>query len=75
VIPTIGGEVTRLAPAGRDPHFSPGGRWIAYWTGTIDTSIVTGSGGGEFYIPLGGRPGTAYRGGPCGSNEPCLECR
>jgi hypothetical protein len=50
VIPTIGGEVTRLAPAGRDPHFSPGGRWIAYWTGTIDTSIVTGSGGGELYI-------------------------
>jgi DNA-binding winged helix-turn-helix (wHTH) protein len=50
VIPTIGGQATRLAPAGRNPRFSPDGRWITYWTGTYDSSIVTGNGGGELYI-------------------------
>src|SRR5205814_3722408 len=50
VIPTIGGEVTRLAAAGRDPRFSPDGRWIAYWVGDYDTSIVTGGGGGQIYV-------------------------
>jgi eukaryotic-like serine/threonine-protein kinase len=50
VVPTIGGQATRLAPAGRNPHFSPDGRWIAYWSGGYSSSIVTGSGGGELYI-------------------------
>jgi Tol biopolymer transport system component/DNA-binding winged helix-turn-helix (wHTH) protein len=50
VIPTIGGQATRVASAGRNPHFSPDGRWIVYWTGINDTSIVTGSAGGELSI-------------------------
>jgi Tol biopolymer transport system component/DNA-binding winged helix-turn-helix (wHTH) protein len=29
-----GGEVTRVAPLGRRPRFSPDGKWIAYWIGT-----------------------------------------
>ncbi len=57
VVSTIGGEVTRVAPAGRNPHFSPDGRWIAYWTGINNTSIVTGSAGGELYVlPANGGP-------------------
>jgi eukaryotic-like serine/threonine-protein kinase len=58
VIPTIGGQATRLASGGRDPHFSPDGRWIVYWTGIYGSSIVTGSGGGELYIipANGGQP-------------------
>jgi Tol biopolymer transport system component/DNA-binding winged helix-turn-helix (wHTH) protein len=50
VIPTIGGQATRVASAGRNPQFSPDGRWIVYWTGINDTSIVTGSAGGELSI-------------------------
>ncbi len=49
-IPTIGGEPTRLVPAGRNPRFSPDGKWIAYWTGTPSKTVVTGGGGGDIYL-------------------------
>lgn len=34
VIPAIGGTPRRLAPGGRDPRYSPDGKWIAYWSGS-----------------------------------------
>ncbi len=57
-IPTIGGEPTRLVPGGRNPHFSPDGKWIAYWTGTPWKTVVTGGGGGDIYVvpASGGEP-------------------
>lgn len=49
-IPTIGGEPTRLAPRGRNPLFSPDGKWIAYWTGIPNKTALTGGEGGEIYL-------------------------
>jgi Tol biopolymer transport system component/DNA-binding winged helix-turn-helix (wHTH) protein len=49
VIPTIGGETTRLAPRGRDPRYSPDGKWIAYWNGAYGASVLAGDAGGEVY--------------------------
>jgi Tol biopolymer transport system component/DNA-binding winged helix-turn-helix (wHTH) protein len=33
VVPTLGGDVRRVAPEGFQPQFSPDGRWISYLTG------------------------------------------
>jgi Tol biopolymer transport system component len=33
VVPALGGEVRKIADQGRQPHYSPDGRWIAYWVG------------------------------------------
>jgi hypothetical protein len=49
-MPTIGGQPTRLAQGGRNPHFSPDGQWIAYWMGIHGGSILTGGEGGEIYV-------------------------
>lgn len=58
VIPTIGGEPIRVAPGGRNPRFSPDGRWIAYWTGIPNKTVLTGGEGGELYVVSagGGQP-------------------
>jgi dipeptidyl aminopeptidase/acylaminoacyl peptidase/predicted Ser/Thr protein kinase len=42
VVGALGGEATLIAAGGRDPHFSPDGRWIAYWTGR-DSGYLPGS--------------------------------
>ena len=56
-IPTIGGEATRLAPNGRDPRFSPDGKWIAYWVGVNRSSAVSGrQAGGVYVMPAEGGP-------------------
>jgi hypothetical protein len=34
VVPASGGEAKLLAPDGRNPRYSPDGRWIAYWVGS-----------------------------------------
>ena len=53
-----GGEERLLAPGGRQPRFSPNGRWIAYWTGpevSGDALAVIHS--AIFVIPAaGGKP-------------------
>jgi eukaryotic-like serine/threonine-protein kinase len=41
VIPTVGGEPVRVAAAGRDPSFSPDGKWIAYWRGGYESPFFT----------------------------------
>jgi Tol biopolymer transport system component/DNA-binding winged helix-turn-helix (wHTH) protein len=58
VIPTIGGEPTRLAPRGRNPRYSPDGQWIAYWSGAYGASVLAGDAGGEVYVldAQGGQP-------------------
>jgi serine/threonine protein kinase/Tol biopolymer transport system component len=35
VVPTLGGQVRRIADAGWRPRFSPDGHWIAYWVGDV----------------------------------------
>ena len=54
VVPTLGGDPMLLVPAGRNPRFSPDGRWIAYWTGRNETVspgssavFIVESGGGQ----------------------------
>jgi Tol biopolymer transport system component/DNA-binding winged helix-turn-helix (wHTH) protein len=41
IIPTLGGEPVRVAAYGRDPSFSPDGKWIAYWRGGYDSPFFT----------------------------------
>ena len=57
-IPTIGGEPARLAAGGRNPRFSPDGKWIAFWTGVPNTTVLTGGEGGDLYVlsATGGQP-------------------
>ncbi len=33
IVPALGGVEQRIADLGRNPRFSPDGKWIAYWTG------------------------------------------
>jgi dipeptidyl aminopeptidase/acylaminoacyl peptidase len=55
VAPSMGGDAVLLAPRGRDPRFSPDGRWIAYWEGRESSDLLPGtarvyvieSGGGQ----------------------------
>ncbi len=48
-----GGSARLLAPNGRNPRFSPDGRWIAYWTGSPGGASLPPAGRG-FVIPSGG---------------------
>jgi Tol biopolymer transport system component len=43
-VPASGGQIKLLAPDGRNPRYSPDGRWIAFWAG---------SPGGESLPPAG----------------------
>ena len=43
VIQTLGGDPVLLASAGRNPRYSPDGKWIAYWVGRSEESAVAGS--------------------------------
>jgi eukaryotic-like serine/threonine-protein kinase len=58
IMSAAGGEERLLAAGGRQPRFSPNGRWIAYWTGpevTGDALAVIHS--AIFVIPAaGGKP-------------------
>jgi DNA-binding winged helix-turn-helix (wHTH) protein/Tol biopolymer transport system component len=57
VIPAIGGEATLLAQAGRDPRFSPDGRWIAYWVGVNMGPPFVANAGTVYVVPsTGGTP-------------------
>lgn len=35
VVPSLGGQARLVAKDGRDPSFSPDGKWIAYWVGNV----------------------------------------
>jgi dipeptidyl aminopeptidase/acylaminoacyl peptidase len=52
VISALGGEPRLIAPNGRNPHFSPYGKQIAYWEGDWGTGLpasvyVTAASGGQ----------------------------
>ncbi len=53
VVPTLGGDPMLIAPGGRNPRFSPDGRWIAYWTGRGEISATRGS-SRVFIVEAGG---------------------
>ncbi len=56
VIPAIGGEATLIAKGGRDPRFSPDGRWIAYWQAAMMAAPFVASAGAVYVIPSVGGP-------------------
>jgi Tol biopolymer transport system component len=47
VIPTLGGDERKLADHGKNPRFSPDGKWIAY-------AVGEGSGLRVFVVPATG---------------------
>jgi len=53
VVPALGGEPVLLAPEGKNPRFSPDGKWIAYWTGRQGPAVAAGT-SKVFVIPMGG---------------------
>lgn len=53
VIPALGGDPVLLAQGGRNPHFSPDGRWIAYWVGRESNGFLPGS-SRVFIVDAGG---------------------
>jgi len=67
-VPAFVGDEILLAPGGRNPRFSPDGRWIAYWEGRENTNFLPGStrvfvvesGGGQPRLVSGGLTGAIY---------------
>jgi len=56
-ISALGDEDRLLAPKGRNPRFSPGGDWIAFWVGRPVTDPLGAQAGKIFLIPpTGGNP-------------------
>ena len=58
VVPTLGGQPPKLlAKYGRRPRYSPDGKWIAYWVGSLGIGHLTGRGSGTIYVvPSNGGP-------------------
>jgi eukaryotic-like serine/threonine-protein kinase len=56
IVPTLGGDPMLLVPGGRNPRFSPDGRWLAYWTGRGEGSVAPGSAAVFIVEPSGGQP-------------------
>lgn len=56
VVPTLGGDPILLVPGGRNPRFSPDGRWIAYWAGRADAALSKGSTAVFIIDAAGGQP-------------------
>jgi Tol biopolymer transport system component/DNA-binding winged helix-turn-helix (wHTH) protein len=52
VVPSFGGETRLIAKNGRDPTFSPDGKWIAYWVGNLTYDVLNV--GDVFVIPSSG---------------------
>ena len=55
-IPALGGEPVLLAQGGRNPRFSPDGKWIAYWTGREGVRMPAGSARVLLIPAAGGQP-------------------
>jgi serine/threonine protein kinase/Tol biopolymer transport system component len=56
VVPTLGGDPMLLVPGGRNPRFSPDGRWLAYWTGRGEGSVAPGTAAVFIVESAGGQP-------------------
>lgn len=52
IVPALGGNPSLLAPLGRNPRFSPDGRWVAYSVG--GESVSNPGSTGVFIISAGG---------------------
>ena len=56
LVPTMGGEPALFAPHGRNPRYSPNGRFIAYWVGRESGGVLEGSASVFVLAPGGGQP-------------------
>jgi Tol biopolymer transport system component len=56
VVPVVGGEPVLLVREGRNPRFSPDGRWVAYWAGTSWGPLQGVVRGSVFVIAAAGGP-------------------
>jgi Tol biopolymer transport system component len=52
-VSALGGKPRLLAFGGRDPNFSPDGKWLAFWVGNPGASLLAGS-AQAFVIPASG---------------------
>jgi Tol biopolymer transport system component len=53
IVSALGGKPRLLAFGGRDPSFSPDGKWLAFWVGNPGRSLLAGS-AQAFLIPASG---------------------
>ena len=56
LVQTLGGDPELLVPGGRNPRYSPDGKWIAYWAGRSEESTVPGSSKVYLIDASGGQP-------------------
>ena len=56
IVSTLGGDERRIAEGGRRPRFSPDGKWIAYWVGSLGADFAASGGSKVYVIPSGGGP-------------------
>jgi Tol biopolymer transport system component len=54
IVPAQGGEVRHLAEHGRNPRFSPDGKWVAYWVGSGGGDLLPSSAGKIFLVSAAG---------------------
>jgi Tol biopolymer transport system component/DNA-binding winged helix-turn-helix (wHTH) protein len=64
LVSTLGGEERLLVPHGRNPRFSPDGRWIAYWTGYHSVGLMGAQAGTDLFViaSTGGVPQGVLKG-------------
>jgi Tol biopolymer transport system component len=64
LVSTLGGEERLLVPHGRNPRFSPDGRWIAYWTGYHSVGLLGAQAGTDLFViaSTGGAPQGVLKG-------------
>ncbi|MDX2149472.1 MAG: protein kinase [Bryobacteraceae bacterium] len=53
IVPALGGEPMLLVQGGRNPRFSPDGKYVAYWTGRDGSRLASGR-AHAWVIPAGG---------------------
>jgi len=68
-MPALGGEPVLLVQGGRNPRFSPDGKWIAYWVGQEGVRMQAGS-ARVYIIPASGGQPKALGGGFAAAMHP-----
>ena len=70
LVSTLGGDERRIAEGGRRPKFSPDGKWIAYWVGSLGADFAASGGSKVYVIPSSGGTAKQIAGDLAGTRFP-----